>query len=131
MYKKSNSFVYKFVLRQGVPYKAENWNVLSHEQYFSKHRFLDICQSAFNYHKQEKGDFFFKLGFGCFVRGKNFTSFVFFSFQIFVVHWVFCTLLHVENNGIVPLILKIISQIVLTIFIFKSVTLKGTFMQII
>ena len=35
-------------LCQGVAYKAENWNALSHEQYFSKHRFLDICQCAFN-----------------------------------------------------------------------------------
>ena len=50
MYKKLNSFVYKITslvrfsksLRQGVPYKAEKWHALSHEQYFSKHRFLDI-----------------------------------------------------------------------------------------
>ena len=35
-------------LRQGVPYKAKNWHALSHEQYFSKHSFLDICQCAFN-----------------------------------------------------------------------------------
>ena len=35
-------------LRQGVPYKAENWHALSHEQYFSKHRFLDICRCAFS-----------------------------------------------------------------------------------
>ena len=34
-------------LRQGVPYKAKNWHPLSHEQYFSKHRFLDICRCAF------------------------------------------------------------------------------------
>ena len=34
-------------LRQGVPYKAENWHALSHEQYFSKHRFLDICRCTF------------------------------------------------------------------------------------
>ena len=30
-------------LRQGVPYKAENWHTWSNEQYFLKHRFLDIC----------------------------------------------------------------------------------------
>ena len=55
MYKKLNSFVYKITslvrfsksLRQGVPYKAEKWHALSHEQYFSKHRFLDIWQCAF------------------------------------------------------------------------------------
>ena len=28
-------------------YKAENWYDSSHEQYFSEHRFLDICQCAF------------------------------------------------------------------------------------
>ena len=49
MYKKSNSFVYKFVVnRQGVPYKTEYWHTWSHEQYFSKNHFLDICQYAFN-----------------------------------------------------------------------------------
>ena len=31
----------------GCAFKAENWHALSHEQYFSKHRFLDICQCAF------------------------------------------------------------------------------------
>ena len=30
-------------LCQGVSYKAENWHASSHEQYFSKYRFLDIC----------------------------------------------------------------------------------------
>ena len=35
-------------LCQGVPYEAENWHAWSHEQYFSKHRFLDICRCAFN-----------------------------------------------------------------------------------
>ena len=35
-------------LLQGVPCKAKNWHALSHEQYFSKHSFLDICQCAFN-----------------------------------------------------------------------------------
>ena len=33
-------------LHQGVPYKAENWHALSHEKYFSKHSFLDICRCA-------------------------------------------------------------------------------------
>ena len=44
MNKKSSSFVYKFVVNCQVPYKAENWHALSHEHYFSKHRFLDICR---------------------------------------------------------------------------------------
>ena len=30
-------------LCQGVPYKAENWYAWSHEQYFLKRCFLDIC----------------------------------------------------------------------------------------
>ena len=54
MYKKLNSFVYKFVVNcqiflktQGVPYKAEAWHVWSQEQYFLKHSFLDICRWAF------------------------------------------------------------------------------------
>ena len=29
-----------------MPYKAENWHALSHEKYFSKPRFLDICRCA-------------------------------------------------------------------------------------
>ena len=56
MYKKSNSLVYKLSsivkfskqLRQGVPYKAENCHALSHEQYFWKHRVLDISRCAFD-----------------------------------------------------------------------------------
>ena len=32
----------------GSTYKAENLHALWHEQNFSKHRFLDICQCAFN-----------------------------------------------------------------------------------
>ena len=55
MYKKSNSFVYKFVVNcqvfeitpLGLPYEAENWHAWSYEQYFSKHCFLDICRRAF------------------------------------------------------------------------------------
>ena len=35
-------------LRQCVPYEAENWHAWSHEQYFSKHRFSDICRCAFS-----------------------------------------------------------------------------------
>ena len=31
-----------------MPYKAENWHTLSHKQYFSKHRFLNICRCSFN-----------------------------------------------------------------------------------
>ena len=33
-------------LYQGVLYKAEKLDASSHEQYFSKHHFLDICQCA-------------------------------------------------------------------------------------
>ena len=51
-------FVYKFVvscqiLYQGVPYKAEAWHACSQEQYFSKHRFLDIYQCAFKVSKDK------------------------------------------------------------------------------
>ena len=35
-------------LCQGVPYKAKNWHTLSHEQYFSKHRFVDTSRCVFN-----------------------------------------------------------------------------------
>ena len=35
-------------LCQGVSYKAENWHASSHEQYFSKYRFLDICWCVSN-----------------------------------------------------------------------------------
>ena len=35
------------LLCQNIPCKAENWHSLSHEQYFSKHHFLDICRDAF------------------------------------------------------------------------------------
>ena len=35
-------------LRNGVLYKAENWHTWWYEQYFSKHRFLDVCRCAFN-----------------------------------------------------------------------------------
>ena len=34
-------------LRQNVPYKTEIWYAWLHEQYFSKHHFLDTCQCAF------------------------------------------------------------------------------------
>ena len=33
-------------LYQGVLYKAENWHALSHEQYFSKHRFFFVFFST-------------------------------------------------------------------------------------
>ena len=42
------------LLRQGVPYQTEKWHALSHEQYFSKHRFLDICRCAFNNIRNER-----------------------------------------------------------------------------
>ena len=38
--------------------------------------------------------------------------------------WVTCTLFHVENNEIAPVILKIISQIVFTIYILKMFLLQ-------
>ena len=58
MYRKSNWFVYKFVvncqiLYQLVPYEAEAWHAWSQEQYFSKHLFLDICQCAFKVSKDK------------------------------------------------------------------------------
>ena len=34
-------------LHQSVPCKAKNWHAWSLEQYFSKHRFVDICRCAF------------------------------------------------------------------------------------
>ena len=59
MYEKSNSFLYKFavnspgfLLRQGVPYKAENWHVLSHEQ------FLGICRCTFKVEETQNYQYF-------------------------------------------------------------------------
>ena len=34
-------------IRKGVPNKVGNWHALSHEQYLSKHQFLDIFWCAF------------------------------------------------------------------------------------
>ena len=34
-------------LRQGVPYEDESWHAWSHEHYFLKHHFLNICRCAF------------------------------------------------------------------------------------
>ena len=31
-----------------MPYKAENWHALSHQQYFLRHGFVDICRCALN-----------------------------------------------------------------------------------
>ena len=56
--------------------------------------------------------------------GKIFASFVSFYFEILIVYWNTCTLFRVENNGIAPLILKIISQIVFTIYILKTYFLQ-------
>ena len=36
------------IFKKVAPYKAENWHALSHEQYFLKHRFLDMCRCALN-----------------------------------------------------------------------------------
>ena len=44
-----------------MPCEAENWHVLSHEQNFSKHRFLDIFQCTFN--RKYGGIFSCKLQF--------------------------------------------------------------------
>ena len=68
MYKKSNSFVYKFAvncqvskeLRQGLPYKAEYLHVWLQEQYFLKHHFLYICRCAFKCYFMNGGLDFFK-----------------------------------------------------------------------
>ena len=59
MYKKSSSFVYIFfficqffqITPSGYAYKVENWHALSDEQYFSKHRFLDICRCVLKYQR--------------------------------------------------------------------------------
>ena len=32
-----------------MPYKVKNWQALSHEQYFSKHRLLGICRCALKF----------------------------------------------------------------------------------
>ena len=40
-------FINLFIHLSGVLYKAENWHTWSYEQYFSKHRFLDICRCDF------------------------------------------------------------------------------------
>ena len=64
MYKISNSLVYIFVtncqffqkiIKRSITNnricpKAENWHALSHEQYFPKHRFSDMCHCGFNAH---------------------------------------------------------------------------------
>ena len=55
MYKKSNSFVYKFVVNHqfflitpsGCTYKAESSHAWSHGQYFLKHHFIEIFLCAF------------------------------------------------------------------------------------
>ena len=31
-----------------TPHKTENWHALSHQQYFLRHRFLDISLLVFN-----------------------------------------------------------------------------------
>ena len=58
MYQTLNSFfLYVFVVNcqffQITPseytYSAEKWHALSHEQYFSKHSFLEICRCVFNW----------------------------------------------------------------------------------
>ena len=36
--------VFSKCLRQGLLFKAENWHVLAHEQYFLKHRFSNTCR---------------------------------------------------------------------------------------
>ena len=43
-----NTFFTEHILVAAFSYKAENWHALSHEQYFSRDRFLDICRCAFN-----------------------------------------------------------------------------------
>ena len=57
------------------------------------------------------------LRFWLFYNRKIFLHHLFYSFQICIVNWVISTLYYVKNNDIAPLILKIIYQIVFTIFI--------------
>ena len=40
-----------------MPYKAETWHAWSYEQYFSKHRFLDISRCAFKERYLDESDF--------------------------------------------------------------------------
>ena len=64
------------------------------------------------------------LGFGCFTIGKNFVSFVSFHFRVSIANWGTCTLFRVGKNGTAPLILKIESQVMLTIYILKTFLLQ-------
>ena len=49
--------------RQGVPCKAESWNALLHEQYFSKYRFLDVCRCACTVKNDDNWIFFIFFAF--------------------------------------------------------------------
>ena len=46
-----------------MPSKAQNWHDLSHEQYFLKHRFLDICRCAFNIARALVSMYYWRLDF--------------------------------------------------------------------
>ena len=69
---------------------------------------------------------FFKSGlrFLLFHDRTKFASFVFFYFKILFIYLAICTLFHFENNGFAPLIVKIISLIVFTIYILKTFPLQ-------
>ena len=58
--------------------------------------------------------------------GKKFSIIVFFSFKFSLFTGLFALyfLFHIENNGIAPLALKIISQVVFTIYILKTFLLQ-------
>ena len=49
-----------YICYQGVLCKVENWHALSHEQYFSKNHFLDICQCAFKVSYLTKNEVIFR-----------------------------------------------------------------------
>ena len=61
-------YVYRFVTKcqffqiilSEYAYQAGNWHALSHEQYFSKHRFLDICRCVFKENKKDAQGFILK-----------------------------------------------------------------------
>ena len=59
-----------------MPYKAKNWHALSHEQYFPKHCFLDICRCVF-----KEAEFFLPKGLGKIKRSSMNTR------QIFIVNF--------------------------------------------
>ena len=79
-------------LHQGVLYKAKYCHALSHEKYFSKQHFLDICQCAFNLNHSVMNNyndadlmFLFKKDLLCFCLEN--TIFLTYCFLDKAVHW--------------------------------------------